>query len=289
MFIDYVTLLLLNMTAGLLVLAAFIIHDVAGGRRKRWGPVLGMIGLVALVGGFHMIFTWPLPGSFNMAYGEMSILFGAIYAAGGLTLWGDRSLLPVSVYAVPAGAVAILLGVRIGVLEMTETPSLAMAGFVLSGGSAILLFPVVLLRSNRLLRAAMALTLLGAAGIWAFIGGVAYWDHMERFQSWQPETYQEMPSEQSLRPRNRGPSPRGGREHRQAHAPRRLAPVRGRGRISAGSRRSLLHPYAAPPGEGRAREMTGTAVVQPVPVPAAPIADHARRARDAGSALHASW
>jgi len=289
MFIDYVTLLLLNMTAGLLALAAFVIHDIDGGRRKRWGPVLGLIGLVALVGGFHMIFTWPLPGSFNMAYGEMSILFGAIYAAGGLTLYDDRSLLAVSLYAVPAGAVAILLGLRIGALQMTNSPRMAMVGFMLSGASAVLLFPIVLLRSSRLLRTLMALTLLGAAGIWAFIGGVAYWNHMERFQHWQPETYQEMPAEQSLRPPSPGPQPRGEMDSGRVEVARPPAPLQGEGYISGGSGRSLLRLYSGSPAGGHARDPAGAPAVHPVPSPSGPVAGRARRPRNSPSAFHASW
>lgn len=196
-FIDYVTLLLVNMAAGLLVLAVFVIRDINGGRRKRWAPALGLIGLVALVGGFHMAFTWPLPGSFNMAYGEMSILFGAIYVAGGLALATDRNLLGVSLYAGPAGAMAVLLGVRIAHLWLTSTPRLATIGFVLSGASAVLLIPVVLFKRSRFLRGLMAFTLLGAACIWLFIGGLAYWNHTERFQDWQPRINQEVPAKES--------------------------------------------------------------------------------------------
>ena len=54
--------MLLNMTAGFVVLAFFLLMGLQGDR-KRWVAPFAMVGLVAFLGGLQMIFTWPLPGS----------------------------------------------------------------------------------------------------------------------------------------------------------------------------------------------------------------------------------
>ena len=92
MFIDFVALMLLNMAAGFGVLAFFLLMGLAGGDRKRWVAPFAMVGLVAIVCGFRMIFTWPLPGSYNSAFGEMSVLLGAIYLGIALSLAKDWNL-----------------------------------------------------------------------------------------------------------------------------------------------------------------------------------------------------
>ena len=68
-FIDYVALLLVNMTAGFVVLAFFLLYGLSG-ERKRWAAPFAMAGLVAFLCGLHMIFRWPLPGAYNSAFGE---------------------------------------------------------------------------------------------------------------------------------------------------------------------------------------------------------------------------
>ena len=47
-FIDYVALLLVNMTAGFVVLAFFLLYGLSG-ERKRWATPFAMAGLVAFL------------------------------------------------------------------------------------------------------------------------------------------------------------------------------------------------------------------------------------------------
>jgi len=77
MFVDYLTLMLVNMAAGLAVLALFVLKYIDGDRKKL-APGLLVSGFVALVTGLHMIFAWPIIGSYNIPFGEMSVLFGAL-------------------------------------------------------------------------------------------------------------------------------------------------------------------------------------------------------------------
>lgn len=77
--IDYVTLLLANMSAALVVLAAFLWRGLDRPDTRYWAPAFGMPGLVATIAGFAMTFTHPIPLPYSMAYGEMSVLFGVLF------------------------------------------------------------------------------------------------------------------------------------------------------------------------------------------------------------------
>lgn len=195
MFIDYVTMLLVNMAAGLLVLAVYLFGQSGEEERNWWSVALGAAGFVALVGGLHMTFTWPLPGSFNVVFGEMSIFFGVIFLGIALSVWRDWSLVPVAVYALLPGAVAILLGIRLMQLEMTQSPMLAGVGFILSGLGGMLVLPATLLKKSGFVRAIASLVLIVAAGIWVLIGFGAYWGHVESMNEWEPPTMETTESE----------------------------------------------------------------------------------------------
>ncbi len=64
-FIDYVTLLLVNMVAGYALLAAYVWIGLDDPLNKRWAPGFAIVGLIALVFGAHMTITWPLIGSYS--------------------------------------------------------------------------------------------------------------------------------------------------------------------------------------------------------------------------------
>jgi putative membrane protein len=84
MFIDYVTLMLANMAAGLLVLAVFLWRDISAATPdsgRRWAPAMAVPGLIATITGFAMTFTWPLPSPYNIAFGETSVMLGVLFLA----------------------------------------------------------------------------------------------------------------------------------------------------------------------------------------------------------------
>ena len=182
--IDYVALMLLNMTAGLLALALFLLMGLQGDR-TRWVAPFAMVGLVAAVCGFQMIFTWPLIGSYNIAFGETSVLLGVIYLGIALSLAKEWNLAPIAVYGVLAGLAAVVLGIRIIDLRMTMQPELAGAGFILSGLGGILAVLAFCAPAKKALRSTGAVVLLVAALIWAMTAFPAYWMHMENFASYK--------------------------------------------------------------------------------------------------------
>jgi len=182
--IDYLALLLVVVVAGFLLLAHFAVRGRETDDATRWAPGFALVGLILIVGGFSIVLTWPLPGSYNIAFGGPAVLFGGLLAAAALAFargWGLTSL---SVFALVAGAVAIVVGSRLIDLGLTERPAVAGSGFILSGvtglmASAALWSPGI--AGRRPWHWAFALVALAAAVIWAVTGFDAYWGHLASF------------------------------------------------------------------------------------------------------------
>ncbi len=85
MFVNYLTLMLTNLVAGLVVLALFLVF-FAERHSKRLVAGFLLTGSIGIATGLPMVLTWPLPGSHNIAFGEMSLLFGGLYFFAGLSL-----------------------------------------------------------------------------------------------------------------------------------------------------------------------------------------------------------
>lgn len=186
MFVDYLTVMLVNMVAGLVIMALFVYRYIDSDRKKT-APGFLMTGSLALVTGLHMILTWPLPSSYNIAFGEMAVLFGILFLFVGICSLAGWDLMTLAIFALFAGAASIVIGFRILNLKMTSAPLLAWGGFVLTGLMAVSSLPVYYLRKYKLVRALAAIGLLGAALIWASIGFLAYWGHLESFAKWAPD------------------------------------------------------------------------------------------------------
>lgn len=183
--------MLINMAAGLVLLAAFVYQGIDHTNIKRWIPGFGMTGAIALATGLHMMWNWPLRGSFNIAYGETTVLFGILFITTSLALALGWDLFSVTLYAFFAGLVAILIGIRVINLDLTQRPLLAGLGFILTGLGGVLSAPTLLyFKTNQTWRLVGAVVLLAAALIWAFIGYFTYWGHMESYVDWQPPTLQ---------------------------------------------------------------------------------------------------
>ena len=185
MFIDYLSLMLLNMTAGLALLALYVAFGLARPDQRWWAPGFGAVGLIALITGTHMILTWPLPGPYNSAFGELTVVLGTLFLAAAVALAKGWPLTAVGIYGAFAGLSAILLGVRIINLPLTQAPLMSGLGFILTGFFGGLVLLALLLPRLRTLRAVISLGLLAAMAIWAMTAVLAFWGHMEFFKKWK--------------------------------------------------------------------------------------------------------
>jgi putative membrane protein len=174
MFIDYLTLMLINLVGGLVVLAGWIYFDPDGKDTRRWVPGLLMSGGIGLITGLHMILTWPLPGSFNILFGEMSVFFAVLLLGVAFCIW----------FAVD------MVGVQVILLGLTKSPALTGVGFIWMGIVGVCAVPMLTLRRSQAFRVFGAVGLVIAALLWAISGYSAYWGHVEPFAKWKPLSLQ---------------------------------------------------------------------------------------------------
>ena len=189
MFIDYLTLIMINLVAGTALLAYYLFTGMDAQDQRPFAASFSIVGLLGLVLGLTLTFTWPLPGSYNIGYGEATTLFGAVFLATGLALAMGWDLLPVAIYSFFAGVDAVVVGVRIVSLGLTKEPLISGVGFVLAGLGGIFAFPFLKwFKGNKFLRYAGALLVLVTALVWAATFYTSLWSHLADFAKWVPST-----------------------------------------------------------------------------------------------------
>ncbi|MCL4367861.1 MAG: DUF981 domain-containing protein [Actinobacteria bacterium] len=186
MYIDYLTLMLVNLMAGLFLLAHFIWRGLGSPVQRFWAPGFAMTGFVALITGLVMTFTWPLPSSYNIPFGEMSVLYGTVFLGAALAMGLNWDLLAVATYALFAGIAAIIVGVRVIELGLTTTPIVTGIGFILTGVGGVLALPGLYWRGSPIPHMVGAAGAVIAALVWAFVSYSAYWTHLQDFSKYLP-------------------------------------------------------------------------------------------------------
>ena len=188
MFIDYVPLLLINMAVGLILLAGYLLRGIDSAGQKNWACGFLISGIVALIFGAHMAITWPLPGSYNVAFGQMSVLLGVLFLGAGLSLANNWSLFSVATYGFFASIAAVIIGVRIINLKMTQEPLMSGIGFIFTGLSGILILPALKEKKLKWFKVIAAILLISSSLIWLRTCYSAYWHHLSGMSNWKPLT-----------------------------------------------------------------------------------------------------
>ena len=189
MFIDFLTLVMVNLVAGTVLLAYYLWRGIDEADQRPYAAAFFGVGLISLVTGLQISFTWPLPGSYNVGYGDATTLFGVVFLATSIALFFGSSLIPVSIYAFFAAIDALIVGIRIYSLQLTKEPLISAVGFILAGLSGLGVFPFLMwFRENRLVRWIGILLLLGSALLWAITFYGSLWAHLASFAKWVPAT-----------------------------------------------------------------------------------------------------
>ena len=187
MFIDYLTLIMINMIAGTALLAYYLWKGIDEADQRPYAPAFAGVGLLALVLGLHLSFNWPLPGSYNIAFGEPTTLFGIVFLGAAWALANGWSLVPVSIFGFFAGLDAVLAGLKILTANMTKEPALSAIGFVLAGLGGIFAAPFFLwFRQNKTFRMLAILVLVVTVVLWGVTYYGSIWGHLDSFAKYVP-------------------------------------------------------------------------------------------------------
>ena len=188
MFIDYLTLIMINMVAGTVILAYYLWKGIDEPNQRPYAPAFAGVGLLALILGLQLSTSWPLPGSYNIAFGEPTALFGVVFLMAAASLSQGWDLVPVSIFAFFAGIDGLLVGIRILSLGMTQEPLFSAVGFLLAGLGGIFTPPFFMFfRNNKIFRMLAIVVLLGTSAIWAFTFYSSLWGHLASFAKWAPK------------------------------------------------------------------------------------------------------
>lgn len=188
MMIDYLAVMLVNLGAGLALLAHYLYIKPEKGNRKSWASGFFAVGFLGLLTSVPMVITWPLPGGYNVAYGEPAIFFSVLFIAAAVTLMFEWEPLIPAIYGFFGAIYAIVIGIRIEDLHLGADPFAALAGFVLTGIGGMLVLPAIQWRNNRTLAVVTAIILGLAALVWLYTGYVAGWEHILDFAKYLPPT-----------------------------------------------------------------------------------------------------
>lgn len=188
MFIDFLTLVMINMIAATILLLFYLWKGMDEKDQRPYAAIFFMTGLLSFVTGLQISFTWPLPGSFNVVYGDAITLFGVVFLATSIALWQGWSFLPVAIYSFFAGLDAIIGGIRLYSLNLgSGVYEVVAAGFILTGLGGVSAFPFLQwFKNNKTVRSIAMVVLLVAAVIWFIVFCNAIWVHMATFANYVP-------------------------------------------------------------------------------------------------------
>jgi len=186
MFVDYLAVMLVNLGAGLALLAHYLYRRPSKETRRSWAAGFFAVGLLGLLTSLPMTLTWPLPGGFNVAYGEPGLFVSVLFLAAGVTLTFEWEPLIPAIYGFFGAIYAIVIGIRIYTLHLGSNPLAALVGFVLTGIGGMLVLPTLQWHDNRTLTIVTAVILGLAALLWLYTGYDAGWSHVLDFAKWVP-------------------------------------------------------------------------------------------------------
>ncbi|MFS8065112.1 MAG: DUF981 family protein [Byssovorax sp.] len=164
---------------------SFLRGEAREEQRKAYAFAFGAGGVIMTVTGLFLALTWPLPGQYNIAFGEPLAYFGVLLCLGSIALGHGVDLGPLSALAAVGGAGAVFVAIAIAQNRLTLIPAPATVVFGATGLAA-LLFP--LRRRARPVRVATGVLLIVAGVLFAFIGATAILHHLGpgAFDTWKP-------------------------------------------------------------------------------------------------------
>ena len=111
---------------------------------------IGFVGGIALAMGFWNDLAWPLPGAYNILFGDIYMLFGVVLVGYAVSVLLNAKLQYLGMFSLVAGAAVLEYGYQAFHLNMTKEPLQMFGLYGAFGVSAMLAFPATLV-ADRLL------------------------------------------------------------------------------------------------------------------------------------------
>ncbi|MBI2850505.1 MAG: DUF981 family protein [Chloroflexi bacterium] len=191
MFKDWLPLLLVNLSSGLLILACGFLVGLTS--RSEWRQLVSgflLVGATLATGGGLIIFAWPLPGPLNIVWGVFFFSSGMLFLMAGLGLVFGWDSFPLGIPSILAGIVSILFGYRIIDLGLTLSPLAAGPGFITTGLVGILMGLGLIkpdLQNLKKLKITLLVLLVGSAILWLSLAFLDFWQFLIAFSDWKPQ------------------------------------------------------------------------------------------------------
>ncbi|MBN1369765.1 MAG: DUF981 domain-containing protein [Dehalococcoidaceae bacterium] len=191
MYIVFVTLMNANVAVALFLLAVFVYRGIFSESARNFVPAFTITGAVATATGLNMVFTAPMPGSWNIVMGESSVLIGVLLLGTAWSISKSYSFTPLGVYGAMAGIVVITMGLRVINLELGSNPMPTGLALIVAAVPGIFSLPAAFFaKSNpglsRLCQWAAIILLVVAAGMLAYTAITGYWGHLDSFKEFRP-------------------------------------------------------------------------------------------------------
>jgi putative membrane protein len=131
---------------GVVAYVAIRRNDILGLQSAlRGGAVpLGGLGAAVVSLGLWNEMTWTLPGSYNILFGDMYLLFGIVLVAFAVSAYLSLQMQYIGLFAAAVGSVTILYGISGYHLGMTKDPLETLSLYAAFGVAGILAFPATL-------------------------------------------------------------------------------------------------------------------------------------------------
>jgi putative membrane protein len=194
MFTDYLAVMLVGLASGFVILAHYLYRNPQPADRQTWAAGFFAAGLLGLVTSVPMIVIWPLPGAYNIAFGEPALYLSIAFLCAGITLALRWDPLIPALYGFFGGLLAVVVGVRIANLGMTSQPALTAIGYITAGLGGMITLPAINWRDQRGLAITAAVLLGIAAVVFLFTGYMGYWGHLAEFSKWVPTSILQRPA-----------------------------------------------------------------------------------------------
>lgn len=177
-FIDYLTIMLIDLAGGLINLTWFLWKLNKPKEYSKFVSGFLLVGILGLLTSLPMVLTWPLPGSYNIAFGEPMLLFSLIFLLLAISIIKQWPWDGIVVFAVLGSIMAIVIGIAIYSFNLTNTPFFAMMGYLMTAFGALISSYLVYRPKNKPLLILATILFVLSTILWLYIGYYAYYMHL---------------------------------------------------------------------------------------------------------------